>query len=453
MGALAASGATLLSACGAIGGSQPSSGGAQAPATAAAPANSIVFWHSMSGVNGDAVNRMIESFQQSQKQITVQGIFQGSYDDSLAKLKTALASNGAPALIQVYDIGQRFMIDSEEIVPVQDFIDRDKFALDDFEPAILNYYRVPSKLYSMPFNASSAILYYNKTAFKEAGLDPDKPPKTFDEVTEYAKKLVKKPGADVSQYGFHQSIYGWLFEQYTGVSAGLYADNGNGRDSRATKVVFDNDKGKAIFDWWKAGVAGGYFFNPGIDNDGSANAFNAGKSAMYVESTARLRGHINTIAGKFELGTGFYPRPANPPADGGNLIGGASLYIMKSRSAAEQQAAWEFMKYVTSPAVQAQWQSDTGYFAIRKSAENEAVAKEWTTKYPQFTTALNQIRQAPQNRMTQGAVVGVFPQARSRVEKAVESLLLGQATSEAALKTAAEEINQAIANYNKSVKA
>ena len=452
VGALAATGATLLAAC--SGGSSSGSGqsAAQAPSTPVAPASSVVFWHSMSGVNGDAVNRLVEGFQQSQNKITVQAIFQGTYDDSLAKLKTALASNSAPALIQVYDIGQRFMIDSEEIVPMQDFVDRDKLVLDDFEPAILNYYRVPDRLYSMPFNASSAILYYNKSAFKEAGLDPENPPKTIDEITSFAQKLVKRQGNDVLQYGFHWAIYGWLFEQYTAVSGSLYADNGNGREARATKVVFDTDKNKALLDWWQAGVSGGYFFNPGIDNDGSANAFNAGKSAMYVESTARLRGHLNTIQGKFELGTGFFPRPTNPPTDGGNLIGGASLYMMKSRPAAEQQAAWEFVKYVASPAAQAQWQSDTGYFAIRRSAENEAVAKEWTGKYPQFTTALNQIRQAPQNRNTQGAVLGVFPQARSRVEKAIESVLLGQAASDAALKSAAEEINQAISNYNKTAK-
>ena len=72
-------------------------------------------------------------------------------------------------------------------------------------------------------------------------------------------------------------------------------------------------QGKAILDWWKAGVDGGYFFNPGIDNDGAANAFNAQKTAMYIESTARLRGHITTIAGKFELGTGLYPRPDSKP--------------------------------------------------------------------------------------------------------------------------------------------
>jgi sn-glycerol 3-phosphate transport system substrate-binding protein len=342
------------------------------------------------------------------------------------------------------------MIDSGEVSPMQDFIDRDKYDLSDFEPAVVNYYKVPDRLYSMPWNASSSILYYNKDAFKEAGLDPNRPPKTFDEVTEYAKKLTKKQGNETVRFGFHQAIYGWLFEQYMAVSGELYADNGNGRDARATKVVYNNAKGQAILDWWKAGLDGGYFFNPGIDNDGSANAFNAGKSAMYAESTARLRAHINATQGKFEIGTGLYPRPANAPAEAGNIIGGASVYIMKSRPPAEQQAAWEFVKYATSPAVQAQWQSDTGYYAVRKSAASEPVAKEWTSKYPQFTTALQQIQQAPQNRVTQGAVLGVFPEARSRIQKAIKSVLLGQSSSQQALNAAAEEINAAIDKYNKS---
>src|SRR5215216_1727311 len=146
---------------------------AAAPAQPAAePASKIVFWHAMTASNGEAVNRMVEAFNKSQSKITVEAAFQGNYDDALAKLKTALASNSAPALIQVYDIGQRFMIDSGEIVPIQDFIDRDQFDVSDLEPAVLNYYKVTDKLYSMPFNASSAILYYNKDAFKEAGLDP-----------------------------------------------------------------------------------------------------------------------------------------------------------------------------------------------------------------------------------------------------------------------------------------
>src|SRR5207248_2577028 len=373
-------------------------------------------------VNGEAVNRMVDGFNKSQNKIAVEGIFQGNYDDLLAKLKTALASNSAPALVQVYDIGLRFMVDSGEITPMQDFIDREKFDTADFEQNVLAYYQLDNKLYGMPFNTSSSILYYNKDMFKAAGLDPNKPPKTFDDVTDYARKLVKKEGSDITQYGSHQAIYGWLFEQYMAVSGALYVDNGNGRDARATKAVYNDDKGQAILDWWKAGVDGGYFGNFGRVTDDNAKAFDAGKSAMYVESTARMRGHINNSQGKFELGTGCHPRPATAPKEGGNIIGGASVYVLKSRPAPEQQAAWEFVKYVASAPVQAQWQADTGYYPMRKAAYNEAVSKEWVGKYPQFNTAVEQIHAVPVNRITQGAVFGVFPQARQRIETGIEEL-------------------------------
>jgi sn-glycerol 3-phosphate transport system substrate-binding protein len=334
---------------------------------------------------------------------------------------------------------------------MQAFIDRDKFATSDFEPAVINYYKYQDKLQSMPFNASSAILYYNKDAFKEVGLDPAKPPVTFSDIADAAKKLTKKDASGATaRFGFGPSIYGWLFEQLMATSGALYADNGNGRDNRATKVVYNSAAGKAILDWWKAGFDGGYFFNPGIDNDGAANAFNAQKTAMYIESTARLRGHINTVAGKFEIGTGLYPRPDSKPKDGGNIIGGASLYIMKSRPPAEQQAAWEFVKYAMTPAVQAQWQSDTGYYPIVKGAYDQGPSKEWANKYPQFLTAINQIRESPQNRATNGAVLGVMPQARQRTQKMIESVLLGQATTQAALDAAIADMNTQIDKYNKA---
>jgi sn-glycerol 3-phosphate transport system substrate-binding protein len=421
-----------------------------APAQSAGSANKIVFWHAMAGSNGEAVNRIVDGFNKSQSKITAEAIFQGTYDDSLAKLKTALASNSAPSLIQVYDIGLRFMVDSGEVVPMQDFVDKEKFDTSDFEQNVLAYYQLDNKLFGMPFNTSSSILYYNKDAFKAAGLDPEKPPKSFDEVNEVAKKLTKKDGNNVTQYGFHQSIYGWLFEQYMAVSGGLFVDQGNGRDGKAAKAAFNDDRGKAILDWWKAGVDGGYFGNFGRDNDGAKAAFNSGKSAMFTESTGSLRGNLNAIGGKFEMGTGFYPRPANAPKDGGNIIGGASVYIMKSRPEAEQQATWEFVKYATSAPVQAQWQADTGYYPIRKSSYNEAVSKEWVGKFPQFTTAVEQIHSVPVNRITQGAVFGVFPQARQRIETAIEELLLGKAPSQEALNRAAEDITSAIDKYNKS---
>src|SRR6184192_3573328 len=442
----------IASACGGAGGLGGSSDqSALAPGKDVKPAAHIVWWHAMSGVNGDALNKIVDNFNKSQSAIKVETVFQGTYDDLLSKLNTALASNAAPALAQVYDIGQAYMRQSGETVPMQAFIDRDKFDTADFEPAVINYYKYQDKLQSMPWNASSSILLYNKDAFKAAGLDPEKPPLSFSEVTDAAKKLTKKDASgQTTQYGFGPSIYGWLFEQLMATSGALYCDNGNGRDNRATKVVYNNAAGKAILDWWKAGIDGGYFYNPGQDNAGATTAFQSGKTAMYLESSAALRGNINTA--KFQVGTGLFARPDNKPATGGNIIGGASLYIMKSRPAEEQQAAWEFVKYAMTPAVQAQWQSDTGYYAVVKTAYNEAPAKEWATKYPQFQTPVDQIRNSPQNRMTNGAVLGVFAQARARTQKMIESVLLGQATSQAALDAAAAEVNDAIDKYNKANK-
>jgi sn-glycerol 3-phosphate transport system substrate-binding protein len=443
----------VTAACGGSTGTSSSDQSALAPAKDVKPAATITWWHAMTGVNGDALNKIVDGFNKSQSNIKVTTVFQGTYDDLLSKLNTALASNAAPALVQVYDIGQAYMRDSGAIVPMQAFIDRDKFDTSDFEPAVINYYKYQDKLQSMPFNASSAILLFNVDAFKAAGLDPAKPPLTFSEITDAAKKLTKKDASgQTTQYGFGPSIYGWLFEQLMATSGAPYADNGNGRDNRATKAVYNSAEGKAILDWWKAGIDGGYFYNPGQDNAGATNAFNAGKTAMYIESTATIRGSINAIAGKFQLGTGLYPRPDSKPATGGNIIGGASLYIMKSRPAEEQQAAWEFVKYVMTPAVQAQWQSDTGYFPIVKKAYDEGPSKDWSTKYPQFLTAINEIRNSPQNRSTNGAVLGVMPQARARTQKMIESVLLGQATTQAALDAAVTDMNDQIDKYNKANK-
>jgi ABC-type glycerol-3-phosphate transport system substrate-binding protein len=285
----------VAAACGgSSGGGATSDQSALAPAKDVKPAAKIVWWHAMSGVNGDALNKIVDNFNKSQTAIKVETVFQGTYDDLLSKLNTALASNAAPAIAQVYDIGQAYMRASGEITPMQAFIDRDKFDTSDFEPAVINYYKYQDKLQSMPWNASSSILLYNKDAFKAAGLDPEKPPLTFSEVTDYAKKLTKKDASgQTKQYGFGPSIYGWLFEQLMATSGALYCDQGNGRDNRATKVVYNGAEGKAILDWWKAGVDGGYFYNPGIDNAGATNSFNAGKSAMYIESSASLRGEVH----------------------------------------------------------------------------------------------------------------------------------------------------------------
>ena len=137
----------------------------------------------------------------------------GKYDDAIAKYKASVQSKSTPDVIQVYDIGTRFMIDAKQTVPMQDFIDRDKVDMSDLQPNIAGYYSVDKKLYSMPFNTSMPVLYINQKLFKEAGLDPAKPPTTLAEIRTAAEKLSKKNGGP-ADYGFGAAIYGWLLEQF-----------------------------------------------------------------------------------------------------------------------------------------------------------------------------------------------------------------------------------------------
>ena len=434
----------------------PAATSAPAGPTAAsqpAAATKFSFWHSMGGTNGEAIAEMTKRFNASQKACVGEAIFQGSYDDSLNKLKAGLQSKDIPAVVQQFDLATQVLVDLKVIAPMQDFIDRDKFDIKDYEPNVLAYYSVGGKLYGMPYNTSNPMLYYNKDAFKAAGLDPNKPPRTYAEVLDYAKKLTKK-GADgkVSMYGYSMAVYGWFFEQLLAASGGLYLDNGNGRDARATKAVFNNPEGVKILQWWKEGYDAGVFGNFGRPTADTQKAFDAQQTAMMIESTAGLRSRLNAAQGKFELGTGFLPRPDEAAfTKSGTIIGGASVYIMKDRPQPEQNCAWEFVKFTTSPALQAYWHTASGYYPVTKKAYDEAVDKEWVTKYPQFLTAVEQLHNSPNNRFTQGALTGVMPTARQNTELAIETLLAGKGTPQQVLDKAAADTTQAITDYNKSI--
>ena len=132
---------------------------------------SITFWHSMGGVNGEAIDTLVKKFNDENKYgITVDAQYQGEYDDSLNKLKSAQIGNMGADLVQVYEIGTRFMIDSGWIVPMQQMIDADSYDVSEIEPNLAAYYTIDNELYSMPFNSSTPIMYYNKDMFEKAGI-------------------------------------------------------------------------------------------------------------------------------------------------------------------------------------------------------------------------------------------------------------------------------------------
>ena len=154
----------------------------------------ITFWHSMGGKGGEAINSLVEEFNNSQDKVKVVAEYQGSYDDSINKLKSSALSNSGPDVMQLYDIGTKWMIDSEYAIPMQDMVDKNDYDISSLEKNILDYYTIDDKLYSMPFNSSTPILFYNKTAFTEAGLTDEDIPTNFDEIIEVSNKLAVKNG-------------------------------------------------------------------------------------------------------------------------------------------------------------------------------------------------------------------------------------------------------------------
>ncbi|MFD0681664.1 MULTISPECIES: ABC transporter substrate-binding protein [unclassified Paenibacillus] len=441
----------FLAACGNTG-NQPAASSGNKDAAAPAPATSskgpvkVIWWHSMSGELGKAIDKLVTDYNASQKNVIVEAVFQGTYDESLNKMKASMDSKSGPALIQVFEIGSRFMIDSKAITPMQKFIDQDKYDLTQLEENILNYYRIDGKLNAMPFNTSNPILYYNKDMFKAAGLDPEKPPATYEEVAKAAKALTKdgKSGASFA-------IYGWFMEQFFANQGAELLNNGNGRKGLATESMLNSDAGVKTLAWWKQMVDDKTALNLGRKTDDTKKAFIAGQVAMTLDSTGSLRGIVDGAQGKFQVGTGFLPKPSDAK-DGGVIVGGASLYILNNRTDDEQKAAWDFIKFLGEPKQQAYWHVNTGYFPITKKAYDEQTVKDNLLKYPQLKTAVDQLHSTKANTATQGAVMGVFPEARQLTEGAIEEVLNGKKQPKEALDAAAKEISGKLGTYNKTVK-
>ncbi|MCM3491046.1 ABC transporter substrate-binding protein [Alkalihalophilus marmarensis] len=396
----------------------------------------ITFWHAMGGGPGQAIDEMVADFNAQSDTVEVEAVYQGSYEELLNQLRAVGGSTEAPSLVQVYEVGTKYMSDSGFITPMQEFVDTDGFDVNQLEENILGYYELDGDLYSMPFNTSNAIMFYNKDMFKEAGLDPENPPRTFEEVKEAAQTLTDQTDAN----GFAILIYGWFFEQLLANQGAHYLDQDNGRSGEPAEALINGEAGQNIFNWLNEMDEAGTLGNFGRQWDDIRAAFRAGQVAMYLDSTAATRDNVNDSP--FEVGTAFLPHVDGEEANG-VIVGGGSLWITNQVSDEEQQAAWEFVKYTADPEVQAKWAAATGYFPITPAAyEVEELAAVYE-KFPQFTTAVEQLQNTQLTPATQGALMNVFPEARNIIENAIEELY-EQNNPDASLNKAKELIDEAL---------
>lgn len=400
----------------------------------------LTFWHSMGGAPGDAVNTLVDRYNQSQDEVFVTSEYQGEYDDALTKLRSAASGEDVGAdLVQVFELGTRYMIDSGLIRPMQEFVDADGYDLSQLEENLLAYYTVDGTLNSMPFNSSTPLLYYNKEMFDEAGVEP---PKSLEEMKEVGQKLLD---SGVTDMPISMNVYGWWIDQYMNKQGLDLFDNENGRQANPTQTVFTENGGVLnILEAWKEleemGIA------PNVGKQGGGPEFLSGTSAMTVASTANLAQYLKEVGDRFTLETAYFPAVADSD-EGGVSIGGASVYILDSGNEEKMNAAWDFVKFLVNPESQAYWNASTGYFPVNKGAHEEEEFKKNIEQYPQFKTAIDQLHDsAPED---QGALATVYQEARQVMEKYIEEMLNGDKTPKEAEEAMAEEIDAALESYNK----
>ena len=451
--ALLASLGLLLSACSGDG------GGGGSDLTAPGPdvldgldeAVQVEFWHSMDATNGQVLDELIEGFNaENEGRVEVTGSFQGDYDTALAGHRAAIQQGDTAELIMIYDLGTQFMIDSGQTVPAQSFLDEDDYDTSTIEEALLNYFTVEGELRSFPFNNSTPLMYVNRDAFEEAGLDPDSPPTDLEEIREAAEELtVTDDDGTVVQYGFGAAVYGWFIEQFMARAAVPYCDGANGRDGRATEVLFDDPKVIELVEWWDQMIEDDLAVQIGRNTDDGQAAFTSGRAAMTLESTGSLGGFIEQS--DFEVGAGYFPL-VGPDDPGGSIIGGASLWVNgEGHSPEEVRGSWEFVQYLLTPEAQSVWHAGTGYLAVDTEGYDGPEAQERSEEFPQFSVAASQLADSEINENTAGCMMGVMSEARVAAEEGWEAALTSDATAEEAMSEAARGVGGTIDEYNESV--
>lgn len=428
------------------------------PVAKPAGATEVTFWYGLGGLLGNVVQETVNMYNQSQDKYYINAVFQSSYDDTINKINAGLASGDLPHLAQIFEAGTQRMIDTGRITPVQQLFERDGLTavIDDMEPAVRANYTINGVLYSAPFNSSTAMLYINRAAFVEAGLDPDQPMVTFDDVMEAARKLtVKDANGNTTRYGIGLYAETWFFEQIHAVHDALMGTPANGRGAeRMSAYVYNDAIGVQWLDFQKAMIDEGtaIWYGPGGSSAATA-AYANGEVAMVFSSIASLRTLIASAerAGQgVEVGVLYMPR--NPDATGKTIVGGASLWITNVGTPEQQEGAWDFVKWALTPEVQAFWSSNTGYYPVLRASYETDTMKQALVRYPQFQVAIDQIRLADITDANTAHVSGTFVSMRQDVIKAMDDYFTGKvASAQEALDAAVATSNELLEEYNSTV--
>ncbi|MBV8776818.1 MAG: sn-glycerol-3-phosphate ABC transporter substrate-binding protein UgpB [Alphaproteobacteria bacterium] len=429
-------------------------GFALALATGAAAAHAdpveLQWWHAMTAVNGERINKIAADFNAAQADYKVTPVFKGSYAEAMTAAIAAYRAGNAPDIVQVFEVGTATMMAAKgAIKPVYQLMDEAKEPFDPsvYLPAVTGYYSTPEgKMLSFPFNSSTPVLYLNKDAFQKAGLDPGKPPKTWPEVFDDAKKL-RAAGVPC---GFTSSWVSWVqIENFSARHNLPIGTKANGLGGFDTELVFNNPTvTRHIANLAEAQKDKS--FDYGGRETQADSKFVAGDCGMTFNSSGYY-GLVKAGA-KFQWGVTqlpYYPDVAGAPQN--SIIGGASLWVMGGKKPEQYKGIAKFFTYLSGTPVQEWWHEQTGYLPITRAAYDATKASGFYEKNPGTEIAILQMTGKPPTENSRGLRFGNMVQIRDVIAEDLEAAFSGKTEAKAALDDAVSRGNALLRQFQKNI--
>lgn len=424
---------------------------ALASASPALAQTEIQWWHALTGANNDVVVKLAEDFNASQKDYKVVPVYKGSYPDTLNAGIAAFRAGQAPHILQVFEVGTGTMMSAKgAIKPVHEVMKEagEKFDPNAYLPAITGYYSTAKgDMLSMPFNSSSMVMWYNKDAFKKAGLDPAKPPKTWPETFEAAKKL-KAAGYD--KCGVSNAWATWAnIEQFGAWHNVALSTKVNGM--AGFDAVLNFNKSPVFLKHWTNLVElqkDKTYDYSGRTNNGEGR-FTSGECPIFLTSSGFF-GNVRANA-KFDWGNApmpYYPDVQGAPQN--SIIGGASLWVMGGKKADEYKGVAKFFTFLSDVDRQVKLHTESGYLPITKAAYEKVKASGFYKDKPYLETPILELTNKTPTDNSKGLRYGSLVQIRDIWSEELEAALNGQKSPQAALDAAAERGNQMLRQFERT---
>ena len=403
----------------------------------------------MSGELGRQVEKLSFDFNASQTEYRIVPSYKGNYTETVTAAIFAFRSRSQPAIVQVNEIATATMMAAKgAIYPVYELMRdaQEPFSPAAYLPVVTSFYAdVSGNLLSFPFNASTPILYYNKAMFRDAGLDPETPPKTWPELGQVAERLRDRGAA----CGFTTSWPSWVnIENFSAFHNLPIATRANGFGGLDAVLTFNNPlvvRHVGQLAQWQATKV--------FDYSGRAQSaeprFQHGECAIFIGSSA-TRADIEANS-KFEVGTGmmpYWPDVAGAPQN--SVLGGATLWVLRDRPRAEYRGVAKFFSFLSKPEVQAAWHQSTGYLPITRAAFELSRSQGFYDRNPGAAISIEQVMLKPLTENSRGLRLGSFVLIRDAIEDELEQAFSGKKSAQAAMDSAVERGNKLLRQFERA---